>query len=845
MPLNGSDRPSRHEEDAALEVDRVEPPSKDWYALPALVGASILLVSLMAAMMVRDAENRSLEAAVDAALDTITTEIEQGIDRQLYGVIILAWRWDWRDGNARELWVAEARKLIDELPLLQSILWLDGDHQVLVREPSFAGGREGLFLSEESETLKALQLAADKRKIIGTITDDSAQNKILMVHIALHKQGVSRGFAIGTYALESLLSKIFVSEPTGFRVEVSDGGGPIWRSAGETLFDVPVRHGTSSTLNLDLDISVSPEVRVVNTYRTWLPMAIGLGGGFFGLLTGLALYMGVDSRRKAQRLQLSNLRLREEMTLRGRAEKVMTETEAELVETLNSLPVHVWSAKISDDGEYRPRRMSTVLAGISGRPLDFFDGSPEAWLQVIHAEDRPRLAEMIEEVLAGRREKADFEYRLVRADGAIRYMSDSVRTTYVESGRRLDGVSRDVTEVKESEEERLRLEERFQQAQKLDSLGVLAGGIAHDFNNLLVAMLGHARLAEEDLPPESPIQHNLKSVIKAARQAGELCGQMLAYAGKVPIDTKAIELDEIVEEIGELLRASIPSSTLIRYSFDKEVPCLRGDASQVRQVALNLMTNASESIGENGGEIMLRVQTTEYDSAGLAEMEFSEALEPGPYVVLTVSDTGCGMDGSIRTKIFEPFYTTKFAGRGLGLAAVVGIVRGHGGALRIESEIGQGSSISVIFPALDGAAATEADVAGDESRPWRGAMKVLLVEDEEAARELARIVLERSGIEVVEATDGVEALAIFRLQPEIFDCVLLDLTMPNMDGVETYARLQKIRPDIPVILCSGYPESAAYARFADLGLSGFLKKPYEPEELIACLHALGPPSASV
>jgi CheY-like chemotaxis protein len=262
-------------------------------------------------------------------------------------------------------------------------------------------------------------------------------------------------------------------------------------------------------------------------------------------------------------------------------------------------------------------------------------------------------------------------------------------------------------------------------------------------------------------------------------------------------------------------------------------------------VALNLITNASESIGETGGEIMLRVQATQYDSADLAEMEFSETLEPGPYVVLTVSDTGCGMDDSTRTKIFEPFYTTKFAGRGLGLAAVVGIVRGHGGALRIESELGQGSSISVIFPAVDSVTATEAGLSGDESRPWRGAMKVLLVEDEEAARELARIVLQRSGIEVVEAADGVEALAIFRLQPEDFDCVLLDLTMPHMDGVETYARLQKVRPNIPVILCSGYPESAAFARFADLGLSGFLKKPYEPEELIACLHALAPPSASV
>ncbi len=839
MPLNGSDRQSLDESEGLGGADEVGLPSRDWYALPVLVGASILLASVLAAMVLRNAENRALEAAVDAALDTITTEIEQGVDRQLYGVITLAWKWKWSDGDARENWRREARGLIDELPLLHGIVWLDKDYKVLVHEPATGGGVIELAAPDREIILNALKLSAKKRRIVGVVTEDPDQNKFLMVHIALHAQGKPRGFAIGAYGLESLLSRIFVTEPSGFRVEVADADGAIWESPGETPLGGPVRYGTASSLNLNWDIAVSPSTEVLNTYLTWLPVSIGFGGAFFALLTGLALYMGVDSRRKAQRLQLANLRLQNEMALRDRAEKVTSETEAELVETLNSLPVHVWSATVSSTGEYVPRRMSTVLAEISGQPDDFFDGSPEGWLRVLHPEDRADAEKIVGDMLSGRRERVDIEYRLVRADGSVRYMSDSVRTTHIESGRRLDGVSRDVTEMKEAQEERLQLESRFQQSQRLDSLGVLAGGVAHDFNNLLVAMLGHARLAEEDLPPDSPVQRNLKSVIKAARQAGDLCGQMLAYAGKVPIDTQSIELEGVVQEIGDLLRASIPSSTSIRYSFDKEVPCLRADASQIRQVALNLITNASESIGETGGEIMLSVRTFEYSTEDLSKMTFSEDLEPGQYVILTVSDTGSGMDDATKEKLFEPFYTTKFAGRGLGLAAVVGIVRSHGGGIDIESEVDRGSTVSVLFPAGAADVAALPQPFRQELGDRRGQGKVLLVEDEDAARELARIVFERAGIEVVEAHDGVEAVAIFQAQPDEFRWVLLDLTMPRMDGVETYSRLRQVRPDVQVILCSGYPERAAMARFADLGLAGFLKKPYEPEELLDCLQLFG------
>ncbi len=838
----GGDDGSLKDSDDAVIDDEFQG-SRDVYALPVLVGISILLVSLLTSMVLRNSENRALESAVDSALNTVSTEIEQGIDRQLYGMIILAWKWDWQEGRIREEWVSEARGLIEETPLLSGIEWRDADFALLVREPDIPGGSLILGVQEHDEVLEMAELANRERRLVGAVVESPEDERILMVHLALYRQGEHKGYAFATYGLNSLLSNIFVSEPEGFRVEVSDANGAVWASEGETPADVPIRRAVASSLRMQWDVAVSPGVALVARYRTWLPFAIGLGGAFVGLLTALALYMGVDSRRKAHRLAAGNLRLRDEMTLRDRAEKARAETESELVDTLNSLPVHVWSATVSEDGEYESRRMSTVLSQISGRPSEFFAGGrPEDWLEIVHPEDKERLAEIVSDVIGGQIEEIDFEYRLVRTDGAIRHMSDSVRATHTEQRRRLDGVSRDVTEVKKSEEERLLLEARFQRAQRLESLGVLAGGIAHDFNNLLVAMLGHARLAETDLPPESPVHQNLKSVVKAARQAGELCGQMLAYAGKVPIVTALVELEEIVEEMGELLRASIPASTFIRYSFDKEVPPLQGDASQIRQVTLNLITNASEAIGEGGGEISLAVQSLKCTSEDLSEMEFSEGLMPGQYAALTVTDTGSGMDDATRKKIFEPFYTTKFTGRGLGMAAVVGIVRAHGGAIRIETEVGQGSSISVFFPAAsEQGSRTDVRPESEPSPLWKGMGKVLLVEDEDSARELARIVLERAGLEVVEAADGLEAMAIFRTDPELFSCVLLDLTMPNMDGVETYSRLRAIRPDLRVILCSGYPEHAAMARFADLGLAGFLKKPYEPEELLKCLQSLDAP----
>ena len=267
------------------------------------------------------------------------------------------------------------------------------------------------------------------------------------------------------------------------------------------------------------------------------------------------------------------------------------------------------------------------------------------------------------------------------------------------------------------------------------------------------------------------------------------------------------------------------------YQFDSELSAIQADGSQIQQVVLNLITNAAEALGDSGGKVTLSVKNRFMKREDLAEMDFGDGLEPGLYVLLAVQDTGCGMDEVTQRRIFEPFYTTKFTGRGLGLAAVIGIVRGHGGGIRIESRLGEGSLISVAFPASEKEVTREEPI--ESVADWRGSGKVLVVEDEDSARELAVIVLKRKGFEVLEASDGYEGLEVFKKNADEIRCVLLDLAMPNMDGDEAHKEIRKLRPQVPTILCSGYPEQDAVSRFSDLNPSGFIEKPYSPEVLVA------------
>ncbi|OGP70365.1 MAG: hypothetical protein A2Y80_01400, partial [Deltaproteobacteria bacterium RBG_13_58_19] len=393
-------------------------------------------------------------------------------------------------------------------------------------------------------------------------------------------------------------------------------------------------------------------------------------------------------------------------------------------------------------------------------------------------------------------------------------------------------VARNISERKQAEEERRKLEEQMRHVQKLESLGVLAGGIAHDFNNLLMTVLGNAELALLELSPAAASRQNVQEIRKAAHRAAELCRQMLAYSGKGKFVVEKLNLSEVVKEMAHMLEVSTSKKAILRYHFPENLPPVEADPTQLRQVIMNLITNASEAIGEESGIIRVSTGVLECDRAYLEESYYlAENLAPGSYVFLEVTDTGSGMDAATREKIFDPFFTTKFTGRGLGLAAVLGIVRGHKGAIRVYSEPGKGSTFRILLPAVSGEAGQAGLKSGVEEPAWQGRGTILLIDDEEAIRRLGQAMLERLGFEVLTAADGSEGVEVYRQHWDRIVCVILDLTMPQMGGEETMGELRQIREDLRIILSSGYDEQEVTQRFASKGLAGFIQKPYTLKRL--------------
>jgi PAS domain S-box-containing protein len=387
----------------------------------------------------------------------------------------------------------------------------------------------------------------------------------------------------------------------------------------------------------------------------------------------------------------------------------------------------------------------------------------------------------------------------------------------------------DITEKRRLEENNKHIEAQMLHVQKLESLGVLAGGIAHDFNNILMAVLGNADLALMRMAPESPARDNLLQIEQAAQRAADLARQMLAYSGKGRFVVESLNMTALVEEMTHMLEVSISKKALLRFNFSPDLPAVDADATQLRQVIMNLVINASEAIGDTSGVIAISTGAMECDSAYLADTWINDRLPEGLYVYLEVADTGCGIEREAIPKIFDPFFTTKFTGRGLGMAAVLGIVRGHKGAIKVYSEPGKGTTFRLLLPVSPGTAHQHAGPTDDDA--WRGSGTVLLVDDEETIRALGKDMLKELGFTAVTASDGREALDVFDRNRDGIVCVILDLTMPRLDGEQTFRELRRIKPDVRVIMSSGYNEQEVTQKFAGKGLAGFIQKPYKLMEV--------------
>ncbi len=378
--------------------------------------------------------------------------------------------------------------------------------------------------------------------------------------------------------------------------------------------------------------------------------------------------------------------------------------------------------------------------------------------------------------------------------------------------------------------ERRKGEEALRQAQKLESLGVLAGGIAHDFNNLLTAVLGNTEIALLQAPEGSLLRAALERIDTAARRGADLARQLLAYAGKGRMAVRPLDLNRAIQEMSDLLAVSISKKVALACDLQPDLPAVEADGAQVQQVVMNLVINASEAIGDQPGTITLRTRSAQLGPAELSASFPGQALEPGPFVRLEVEDDGCGMDAETIGRIFDPFFSTKFTGRGLGLSAMLGIVKGHKAGLRVDSRPGQGTTFTLLFPACDRPVHAEAERT-DSTPGLKG--RVLVADDEGSLRDLARSALESAGLEVLEARDGQEALERFEAEEGRIHLVFLDMTMPRMGGAEAFRRLRRMDPAVRVLLTSGYTEQEALDALDGLVPDGFLQKPFRIRDLVA------------
>lgn len=578
--------------------------------------------------------------------------------------------------------------------------------------------------------------------------------------------------------------------------------------------------------------SMAPNFRLYLLYFLTLgvPSLIVLGvfhspsfeffAGFYLALAGVAVYMSWTMYRSYwSQLTGNRISMEEVASARERLEMVVSGS---------NLGAFDWRL---DSREFYMDSKGPEALGYPPEAFDPWRGELEELLEI---EDLPEVRHRIVEILQNTDSQIfTLDLKIKALEGHPRWFS--FRGRVVErslNGKalRVAGTYEDITREKETSDQMQDLRQRVEQAEKLKTLGVLAGGVAHDFNNLLTAFVGNLELALLELPEDSPANEFLEEARHSALSASELCNQLLAYAGKAEFHIETFSLNSLVTDMVHLLQVSIGKNHSLQLSLDERAPKVQGDPSQIRQVLLNLLTNAAESMADKSGTIQVTTSTISAVEIACAHPE----LKPGPYICLSVVDQGAGMSQELQDKIFDPFFTTKFTGRGLGLASVQGIIRGHDGKITVQSNLGVGTMFRVYLPVTDVAEGCPVVTKSQQPQDESG-LNILVVDDETPVRTVLNGLLAQAGHEVLLAQDGISALEQLVKNDGHVDLVILDLVMPRKDGYETLSELRSCWPTIPVILSSGFSESSVKEKALSQA-QGFLKKPFRREQLFSELQ---------
>ncbi len=508
---------------------------------------------------------------------------------------------------------------------------------------------------------------------------------------------------------------------------------------------------------------------------------------------------------------------------RKRAEEVLQESEGRFRSTFEQAAVGIVHA--APDGRFLMinQRFCNIVGYTQEEMLT------KTFPKITHPDDLNADLEQVQRLLENKVQTFSMEKRYIRKNGSHVWVNLTVSLVRKPSGepKYFIGVIEDIENRKQVEEEKKKLEALLQQAQKMEAIGTLAGGIAHDFNNILFPIVGYAEMMLYDFPEDNPHRNNTNEILQGAKRAGDLVKQILTFSRQAAQELKPLMVQLIIKEVLKLIRSSLPTTIEIKQYISNNCGLVMADPTQIHQVAMNLMTNAFHAMEDEGGKLEVTLKEVELGLDDLTD----PSMTPGAYVCLTVSDTGAGIDKALMDRIFDPYFTTKEKdkGTGLGLAVVHGIVKSYKGAIKVYSEPGEGTAFHVYLPVIKSQVETEESEAVTPVQ--KGTDRILLVDDEDPIVRMEKQMLERLGYDVTERTSSVEALEAFRDSPGKFDLVITDMTMPNMTGVQLSQKLLEIRPDIPIIICTGFSTKIDGEKATAVGIRGYVMKPVIMSEI--------------